>query len=127
MNIFVNKIVNILRDKWIILLAWNICIGLFFYAYGCESTTSSLIDPTQRVNLDRLQSELDFLVSKYETGLADIERQNKFRQAILNQTLIIAESGTINPVGLITTALAIFGIGATADDVRLRKKIKNAK
>jgi len=119
-----DNIKTIFRDKWILLLVWFICLGLFFYAYGCEPTTQSLINPTERVNLNHLQSELEVLVTQYETGLADIERQNKIRQALFNQTLLIAESGTINPIGLITTALAVFGIGATADDVRLRKKLK---
>ena len=111
-------------DKWPILLAWNIVIGLFFYAYGCESKTQSLIDPDKKVTRDYLQSEIDYLLNTGEIRFADLDRQDKLKQMIFNQGLIIAQGNEINPVGIITTLMAIMGVGVTADDVRLRKERK---
>lgn len=111
-------------DKWPILLAWLIVTGLFFYAYGCESKTTSLIDPSIKVNRSRLQSEIDYLLHTGELKFAELDKQDDLKQLIFNQGLVIAQGNQINPIGVITTLMAIMGIGVGADDIRLRKERK---
>ncbi|MCK5607232.1 hypothetical protein KAR91_35440 [Candidatus Pacearchaeota archaeon] len=111
-------------DKWPILIAWNIVIGLFFYAYGCESKTTSLMYPQKKVTRQILQSEIDFLLHTGDIRFAELDKQDELKQMIFNQGLLIAQGNQINPVGVITTLMAIMGIGAGADDLRLRKARK---
>lgn len=111
-----------LKDKWPLLLAWNVAIGLIFYAYGCEPETQSMLDPGKKVSRMELESEIEFLLARSRIRVADLDRQQELRNLILQQTLIVAESGGVNPVGIITAILAIMGIGAGADDIRLRRE-----
>lgn len=116
--------IDFVKDKWPILLAWNLCIFLVWYAYGCEPKTTSLIDPGQKITLEQLQNEVDILMLKSETRLNDLQKQYELRDFVFNQSIKIAETGTINPIGVITSLLAVMGIGLGADDLRLRKERK---
>lgn len=98
---------------------------LLLYAYGCEPETTSLIRAGEKVNREQLLTEMDLLEYKLEKGIADLDQQQRIRDLVFQQGLIVAQSGGINPVGIITTLMSVLGIGAVADDVRLRKKIKN--
>lgn len=102
-----------------------LCIGLVFWFYGCESKVQSLVHPGQKVNRDQLQLELDSLIASAGVRVMDLDRQDAFKSALFEQAVLLAQGGTINPVGLGFTVAAIFGIGATVDDVRTRKRVKN--
>jgi len=118
------KILQHLKDKWPILISLSIGGVLLFFAYGCEPETKSLIDPDLKVNRTQLQSELEFLVATSHARFQDLDRQQQFRDMILQQSILIAETGDVNPVGLLTSIIALLGIGAGADDLRVRKKLK---
>ena len=118
------KFEGYLRDRWPFILSTIICAVLVFYAYGCEAKTDSLICPGQQVNRDELMLEIETLLKTTTIRVEDLDKQEKLRQVIFNQALVIAQDGSINPIGLMTSLLAVFGIGAAADDVRLRKQRK---
>lgn len=118
------KILDFIKENWLLMLTWNILIAIVFYAYGCEPKTQSLITPTQKVTLNELQTEIDILMLQSEARFADLQKQYELRDFVLNQSLTIAQAGTVNPIGLITSLLAIVGVGATADDIRLRRQRK---
>jgi len=118
------KILQHLKNKWPVLISLALGAILLFFAYGCEPETKSLIDPNIKVNRTQLQSELEFLVATSHARFQDLDRQQEFRDMILQQSIIIAETGDINPVGLLTSIIALLGIGAGADDLRIRKKLK---
>lgn len=99
------------------------CLLLIWF-YGCESTCQSLIDPTKKLNAIELQGELDLILAKAENGRASIEQQEQLKKTILQQAIIAAQTGTINPIALLTSVGTILGIGATVDNVRKRKEIK---
>lgn len=107
---------------WIISI--NVAIFVIAYAYGCEPKTQSLIYPERKVTRPELTTELELLESRASSGYNDLDRKERIRNIVLNQSLVIAQSGSVNPVGVITSILAILGLGVGADDVRLRKKIK---
>ena len=113
-----------LKDKWPLIVSTIIGGVLLVFAYGCEPETKSLLDPDEKVNRTQLQSELEFLIATSHARFQDLDRQQQFRDMILQQSVLIAETGTVNPVGLLTSLLAILGVGATADDIRLRKQRK---
>lgn len=111
-------------EYWLLWITGNLCVFLAFYAYGCEPKTKSLTDPAVKITRLELNEELDTLLIKAKIGEADLDRQEEIRNMIFNQTLLIAQGNQVNPIGIVTTLMAIFGIGATADDIRLRKQRK---
>lgn len=121
------RLKGIIYDKWPLLLSAVVCVVLSIYAYGCEPKTKSLIDPDKKVTRAELVIEIDALAALSEIGIADLDRQDEVREMIINQALVIAQGGSVNPIGILTTLTAIFGIGAAADDVRLRRERKGRK
>lgn len=114
-----------MQNKLHIILPVILAGCLLIYAYGCEPRTGSLLTAGEKVNRRQLMSEIEMLEYKLEKGIADLDQQQRIRDLIFQQGLIIAQSGGVNPVGLITALMSVLGVGAIADDVRLRKKIKN--
>lgn len=108
--------------QWIISV--NVAIFVITYAYGCEAKTQSLIYPDKKVPISEIVTELELLERKATIAFADLERQDRIRDIVLNQSLIIAQGGAVNPIGVIMSVMAILGLGVGADDIRLRKKIK---
>jgi len=121
-----DKIINYLRDKWPLIVAWNVCIIVFFYAYGCEPTTRSLIDPREQITRAQLLTELDIMLLQAESRITDLDKQQALRNILLQQSLTLVQTGAIDPLGVITSILAVLGVGATVDDIRLRRQRKNA-
>lgn len=113
-----------IKDNWPLIISWVVCGGLLFYAFGCEPQTQSLIDPERKVTAAELEYEIDFLMTQHTSRLDDLQKQQEIRNFVLQQGLIFAEGGVVNPVGIITSILAILGIGAAGDDLRLRHQRK---
>ncbi len=119
------SIKGFLTDKFTFVIAGVISIVFLFYIFSCEPTTRSMLDPTRKVTRLELTSEAELLMAKFQVKVNELDRQSDLRNFILQQTLVVAQSGTINPIGIVTGLLAIMGIGATADDIRLRRQRKN--
>jgi len=113
-----------LKEKLPLFITIQACSFLVCSAYGCEPTTKSLIHPERKVTRPQLKTEIELLLMQSENRIADLDRQVRLRQAIFEQGLLIAPPGTINPLGVATSLLAVLVIGMTADDIRLRKKLK---
>lgn len=124
METYITKILASLKDKWPLVIACCVCVVLVIFAYGCEPETASLIHPLTKVTRAELNIEIETLLSTSQIRFADLDRQEQIRDVIFQQALVIAEGGAINPFGIITTLLAVLGVGAAADDVRLRKERK---
>ncbi len=99
---------------------------LLLYAYGCEPRTASLLTAGEKVNRQQLLTEFEMLEYKLDMSIASLDQQQRIRDIIFQQGLIIAQSGGVNPVGIITALMSLIGVAAVGDDVRLRKKIKNS-
>ena len=116
------KLKEMLKDKWPFVISAICCVGFALYAFGCRPETKSLIHPGIKVDRSELNIEIDTLLAQYENRVADIERQEQLKKFIFEQTLVVAQGGSPNPVGILTALFAILGAGATADDVRLRRQ-----
>lgn len=110
------------NKHWI--LSGIVIACLLIYAFGCEPQTRSLVHPERKVDRLQLTFEIETLLMRSEAGFADLDRQIEIRNLIFQQGLIAVQGGTLNPVGIITTIMAVFGIGLAGDDLRLRRKIK---
>lgn len=115
---------NFIKDKIAYITSLLAACCFLFFAFGCEPKTSSLIDSGTQVTRAQLNNELQTLVQSHKWRLEDLDRQDTLRNVILQQSIIVAESGSVNPFAIVTSLMAILGLGAGVDDVRLRKKIK---
>jgi len=120
----IKKLFNHERYQSLAVITVIVLLAIFF---GCESKVTSINNPTQKVTRAELQLELDVMIAKCKIGLKKLDRQDELRNLILQQALITASTGTINPLALITSLGTILGIGATVDNVRKRKDIKKIK
>lgn len=111
-------------EYWAWWITLNLCSIILLYAYGCEPKTASLISANKKVTRIELQTELELFLARARVGRKDLDRQEQIRDMIFNQALVIAQGNQVNPLGVLTSILAILGIGATADDIRLRRERK---
>lgn len=118
------KLTKWLKDCGIVYLAFILSQLFIFWAYGCEPKTTSMLDPGKKVTRGVLTSELEVIMAEHKSRIEDLDRQVAIRNVIFEQSLIIAQGGSVNPLGILTAALAILGIGTTVDDVRLRRERK---
>jgi len=113
-----------IKNNYTITISTVIACLLLFYAYGCEPKTQSLIDPARKVTRAEISTEIEFLIQHSELAYADLQRQEQIRDIVFQQGLLAVQGGTLNPVGILTTVMAVLGIGAVGDDFRLRRKIQ---
>jgi len=101
-----------------------LAVSAIIWFIGCPARTKSLIDPTKQIGRQELQLEIEQLLQKAELGFGNIERQEKIRELLFQQSLIAVGTGTFNPSAFMLTIGSILGLGATIDNVRKRKEIK---
>jgi len=115
-----------IKEHYLPLITFSLIAGVLWFAYGCEPKTRSLLQPNRKVSGPELTIELEALVSMYEIRVDDLEKQAAFQQWFFNQTAEFATTGTANPIGVLMSLLSVFGLGAGADNLRVRKKLKDA-
>ena len=97
---------------------------LIIWLIGCQSKVKSLNGGNILVSRGELKNELDHVLAVAELRFVELDRQDEIKQIIFNSALLMARSGAINPIGVLTTFGAILGLGATVDNVKKRKEIK---
>lgn len=118
-----------IKENWPRVLALNIAATLIMWAIGCQPTVPSLTDPAQLVTRPQLQFEMETIARSFELKNAALEQQERLRRLITENALVIATSGQFNPIGLLTTLAAFYGVGSAANDTRkaVKNKIARAK
>lgn len=118
------KLKKLLNPKFLSVIAAFLILG---WAVGCEPTVRSLKSPGIKVSAAELQIEVEVFIAQYDIRKASLEEQNKLREFILSNALLTAQTGTINPFGLLTGLMALYGVGSAANDTgkairKVRKK-----
>lgn len=54
--------------------------------------------------------------------MAELDRQEAFRDVIFKNVLIIGQTGTLNPMGIITLLTGLYGVSRGVKDVKDRVK-----
>lgn len=101
------------------------CVVLVAFAYGCEAKVPSILHPPEKVTRTELQLELDTYLQLAKIRFENLDKQERFREFLFQQTLIIGQGGAVNPVGILTGLWALLGTGAMIDNRRKAKVIKN--
>ena len=114
-----------IKDKLPYIISLIFVCGVLFWIIGCTPKTQSLINPDARVDRSGLLAEIEYLNKQYANAIKALDKQEEFRNIVLQQTFKVAQTGTVNPLGIIASIMAIMGLGAGADNVRLRKQRKN--
>lgn len=118
------KILSFLSSNSPHILTTIFIFFLIWYAYGCTPKTKSLIDDTKKVDLQELNLEFDTLLAKHKIRIEDLQKQQELKNFIFNQAFTISQEGEINPLGILTSLIALLGIGSTIDDIKQRKTVK---
>lgn len=113
-----------LSANWPKTLALTVLTALLFWGYGCPARTPSLTKPREKVTRPELQIELDSIIATAEYRFADLQKQEQFRDLIFQNVLVMAETGTLNPAGIIFLLTSLYGIGRAGKDVKDRVKKK---
>lgn len=106
-------------------IAIIVILSLLVWTYGCPSHVDSLLTPGKSVTRPELQVELDTMVAMAANRVQDLDEQDSIKELIFTQAMLTAQGGQINLMGVIAAAAATLGIGATVDNVRKRKVIKD--
>ena len=94
---------------------------------GCESQVKSPFNPDRDVTRQQLQNEVDKYVADIELAFTDLDRQDIFKQKLFEFGVVLAQGGTVNPVGAGITLLGILGVGAVADNRKKDSVIRTMK
>lgn len=113
-----------LTNNWPRTIAFAIITVLLFWTYGCPPKVESLSDPGRMVTRPELQIELNMFIASAEYRMADLDKQDAFRNVIFRNALVLIDGGTINPLGIITGVAAIYGLGTAGKQVKDKIKKK---
>lgn len=104
-------------------------VALCVFLYSCESQVKSLDGSNRLINRAELQLELDRYMSMAQLRMLDLDKQDAFRDIIIQNSLLVAQGQPFNPIGLITAIAGIYGFShATTKSSRaIVKAIKNKK
>lgn len=131
-----SKIVTWIRHNQGVFAALVISVGILAWTFGCESQVGSLKEPARLVTRPELaleveqltrdlENRLDILHKEAELKFAKLDRDDEIKRKLLEFGMVAAETGTVNPAGLIGLVAGILGIGAIVDNRIKDKVIKN--
>lgn len=121
----VEKVKEILRHNQFVAVALVIVICMVVWLVGCQSTTKSPLNPDINITRAELNAEVEMFKVKVKEAVKDLDQQDLFKQELFNIGVVLAQGGTVNPVGAGITLLGILGIGAVADNRKKDAVIKS--
>ncbi len=105
-----SKLLKFLNDNHWYLVAGIILCATMFWSYGCESQTTSLIDPAKQVNRGELQVEIEYVAGIAKTRVMDLDKKDEFKMALFDALVLISQGGQINSLGVLNLAATIAAI-----------------
>jgi len=106
-----------LKKNWKAILIGVTTVLLMLFYVGCQARTKSLSDPKRLVSRGELQIELNNVLATAELRMADLDKQEAIRTLILQNALVLASGGTLNPVGIISAIAAVYGLATAGQKV----------
>ena len=118
--------VTIIRHNIGLFVGVVLAVGLMFWTYGCESRIQSPVtgelvtsdELTVEINTEasRLEAELDTLQKRAALSFQELARKDEIKQKLFAFAALTATTNTFNPIGLITLAGSLIGVGAIVDN-----------
>ncbi len=119
------KLAKLFRHNQCLSVAVIVVITALYWLYGCESKVMSIADPPAKVTRAELKIEIDAFLATAEIRYAELDKQDEFKQKLVEFGMVMAEGGTLNPAGVAVGLLGVLGLGAIADNRIKDKVIKN--
>jgi len=116
------KALKFLNDNHHYIIAAAVIAICTFWTYGRHSQVNSILNPNQRISRAELQIEVDYFLAHAELKFIDLDRQDTIKQTLLDLGSTFATTGTLNPTGLLNTAVSV---AAIAFGLNQRKKRLN--
>lgn len=117
------KMLKFLNDNHQYIVAAAIILIATLWTYGCASQVNSILNPNQRITRAELQIEVDYFLAHAELKTLDLDRQDAIKQSLIDLGSTFATTGTLNPTGLLNTAISI---AAVAFGLNQRKRRINS-
>ena len=118
---------NWIKDNHRGIITGVVTVVLCIYLYSCESQVKSLDGSNRLINRAELQLELDTFITQVEIRTMSLDRQDAFRNLIIQNGLALVQGTPFNPVGLITAIAGIYGTAHAASKVVRTAKKSQAK
>ena len=80
------------------------------WTFGCPSQVNSILNPNQLITRPELKIEIDYFLAHAELKYLDLDRQDAIKQTLLDLGSTFAQTGTLNPTGLLNTAVSVAAI-----------------
>lgn len=115
-----------IKQHWPQLVLVGLVGALLLWAGGCPPRTPSPLDPSRHLTLAELNVELEHILARFQLAETDIHEQQRIRTLIMENALLIANAGTVNPLGILTAIAGAYGVASVGKDtvvaVKKRKK-----
>lgn len=109
---------KLLLENWPKVIAVAVAALTIAWLYGCQPKVPSLLDDRRPVTRAELQLELETLQRKFEIRSADLAQKEELRRLITQNALLIAQTGTVNPLGVLTGLAALYGVGSATNTAK---------
>ncbi len=116
-----------LQINWPKTIALSVLTFLLFWAHACKPEVASLVNPGVKITRPELQIELNAIIATAEYRLAELDKQQRFQDIIFKNALLMAESGSMNPMGVLTLLAGLYGIARGTQDLKEKVKKANGK
>lgn len=121
------KIYAFVRHNSGLLIGLVLSPMVLFWAYSCQSTVVSIVNPSLRVNRAEMLAEVNSFLALAEVRFDDLDRQDLVKGTIFNHAVRLLKVGDIDPAGIALIIGNLLGIGAVIDNVRKRTYINTLK
>lgn len=108
--------------NWPKTIALIVLTAILFWGYGCPPRVRSLTTPKKMITRPELQIELDTIISTAQYKMADLDKQEQFRDLIFKNALLMIEGGSLNPIGIMTMLAGLYGITRGVKDIKDKVK-----
>jgi len=110
-----------------LITAFVLGICLVVYSDGCQSQVRSLLDNGKYVTRGEFNIELDKVLATAELRNIELDKKDALRNLILQNALVLGQGQPLNPLGIITGMLGIYGVGSAVSATRKKFTVVKAK
>lgn len=108
---------NWLKKNRTAIITVFVTLALCFWLYACESQVESLNGGGVMVTRGQLQLELENIFARAELKVLDLDRQDAFRNLIIQNGLLIVSGQPFNAFGILSGFAAIYGLAQVGSKV----------
>jgi hypothetical protein len=115
-----------LKEHAATIIGLIVALSLLVYGMSCQPTVTSILNPDKRITVKQLDAEVVMLNAEVDKRYDDLRIQTALRDLIFQTAIQSASTSSFNLIPTLTALLSIFGVGALADNIRMRVKATNA-